>query len=270
MTPIVPPQQDALTQQLRELPAFRALLRSIECRLFAEAGALAQPLLDVGCGDGHFAGLTYSPAPTVGIDANAGRLGEARRRHSHQYLAAANAQALPLDNASMASVVANCVLEHIPPLDNALAEIYRVLQPGGRFVFGVPSHLFADMLLGSSVLRTVGLARLAKVYGAWFNRHSEHYHTDSPEQWLGRLQQHGFKVEHWEYYMSAAGLRAFDLAHYLGLPRLLSYKLTGRWVLRPIPVINRLYERWLRPHYEAPAPEMGAYIFFHARKPDAS
>lgn len=39
----------------RELPAFRALIRAIEHRLLADLGPLPEPLLDIGCGDGHFA-----------------------------------------------------------------------------------------------------------------------------------------------------------------------------------------------------------------------
>tara|TARA_R110002049_G_scaffold29261_13_gene99375 strand:+ start:283 stop:1080 length:798 start_codon:yes stop_codon:yes gene_type:complete len=264
----VTPRPDPLTLQLRELPAFRALLRSIECRLFAAAGALDQPQLDLGCGDGHFARLAYHSAPAVGVDVNAARLNEAKQRRSHRLLLTAKAQSLPLPDCSMASITANCVLEHIPPLDLALKEALRVLQPGGRFIFGVPSHRFADMLLGATLLRRIHLQHWAAAYGSWFNRHSEHHHVYSPAEWIVRLQDHGFDVEHWEYYMSAPGLRAFDLCHYLGLPRLLSYRLTGRWVVRPIGPVNRLYERWLRPHYEAPAPDEGAYIFFHARKPN--
>ncbi|MEQ8514957.1 MAG: class I SAM-dependent methyltransferase, partial [Chromatocurvus sp.] len=180
---------------------------------------------------------------------------------------AASATALPLADASLGSVAANCVLEHVPRLGTALAEIHRVLRPGGRLVFGVPSHHFADMLFGSTALRRLGLKRLSRAYGAWFNRHSAHFHADSPQCWLARLGQYGFETEHWEYYISAAGLRAFDLAHYLGVPRLISYRLTGRWVAVPVPGVNYAYERWLRPYYDEPAPEEGAYLFFHARKP---
>ncbi|MEZ5569866.1 MAG: class I SAM-dependent methyltransferase [Halioglobus sp.] len=260
---------DPLSQQLRELPAFRALLRGIECRLFNAAGPLPQPQLDLGCGDGHFAQLAYQRPPTVGIDVDTVRLLEARHRGSHRLLLRAQAQSLPLPDASMASVTANCVLEHILPLELTLSEVLRVLQPGARFLFGVPSHRFADMLLGATLLRKVRLRRWAEAYGRWFNRHSEHHHVYSPDEWVTRLEEHGFTVEHWEYYMTAAGLRAFDLCHYLGLPRLLSYRLTGRWVIRPIGPVNRLYDAWLRPHFEAAAPDAGAYIFFHARKPNA-
>jgi SAM-dependent methyltransferase len=41
-------------------------------------------------------------------------------------------------------VIAAEVLHTIPPLDEALAEIRRVLGPGGQFVFTVPFRLFSQ------------------------------------------------------------------------------------------------------------------------------
>jgi hypothetical protein len=145
-----------------------------------------------------------------------------------------------------------------------------VLKPGGRFLFGVPSHEFGDMLLGSTLFYKLGLNQLGKGYGDWFNRHSQHYTTDSPDQWLERLERHGFVAEHWEYYVSPAGHRAFDLAHYLGVPRLISRKLTGKWLAFPNPLANAFFAAWLRPYYEEGPPALGPYIFFHARKQVAS
>jgi hypothetical protein len=66
--------------------------------------------------------------------------------------------------------------------------------------------------------------------------------------------------------MSPAGHRAFDVAHYLGVPSLISRKLTGRWVLWHNPLTFALVSRWLRPYYLAADPEVGAYIFFECRK----
>lgn len=261
-------RRDHLREHLREVPAFRALVRGVECRLFERAGALTWPVLDVGCGDGHFAANAFARPLSVGVDADASSLAEARARGAHEWVAHASATRLPFAAETFETVVANCVVEHIPDLDAALAEIRRVLRPSGRFLFGVPSHRFADLLMAPTVLRALRLRRLADAYGRWFNRHSRHFHTYDPPSWHARLARHGFRVENWEYYIAPAGHRAFDLAHYLSVPRLVSRKLTGRWVAFPNPVTNYLFERWLRPHYEAPAPDEGAYIFFHARKAD--
>lgn len=259
-------RRDYLREHLREVPAFRALIRSVECRLFEKCAPLESPVLDVGCGDGHFASMAFDRPLFAGIDMNAEHLREARARGSHLNLVRASATAIPFCDNFFQTVVANCVVEHIPDLDAALGEISRVLRPGGRFLFGVPSHLFASMLLGSTALSSIKLKRLSKRYGDWFNHHSLHFHTYNPDDWHARLASHGFEVEQWEYYVSSAGHRAFDLAHYLSVPRLLSRKLTGRWVAFPNATVNRLFERWLRPFYDEPTPETGAYIFFRTRK----
>lgn len=263
-------RRDYLREHLRQVPAFRALVRSVECRLFAEAGRLERPVLDIGCGDGLFAALSFDEPLDAGIDPDARIIREARERGAHRFLAVASATALPFRDGFFQTVVANCVIEHIEDLDATLREIRRVLAPSGRFLFGVPSHLFGEMLLGATVLRRLKLERLARGYGVWFNSHSRHFHTDAPEVWLERLPRYGFRVEHWEYYLTPAAHRVFDIAHYLSLPRLLTRKLTGRWVASPRLSANPLWEKWLRPHYDARPAGIGPYIFFHARKQTAA
>ncbi len=259
-------KRDYLRAHLREVPPFRALLRGIECRLFEEAGDLEPPVLDLGCGDGHFASMAFEGPVLVGLDPQEELVREAQQRGVYRYPLVGSATSLPFPDNFFGAVVANCVVEHIPDIEAVLREVARVLRPGGRFLFGVPSHRFADMLLGSTLLRRLGFEGLARAYGDWFNRHSLHYHTDPPETWLERLERYGFVVEEWTYYMTPAGHRAFDLAHYLSLPRLVSRKLTGKWVAFPNPLTNWLFERWLRPHYEARPTGEGPYIFFQARK----
>lgn len=268
--PTATTRRDYLREHLRQVPAFRALVRSVECRLFEEAsekvGGFAEPALDVGCGDGLFASLAFAKPLCAGIDPNQASLREASERGAHHHLVAASATALPFPDQFFNTVVANCVVEHIANLDEALSEVFRVLRPSGRFFFGVPSHRFADMLLVPTVFRALGLHGVAKAYGDWFNGHSRHFHTHDPETWKHRLASQGFLVEHHEYYLTAAAHRAFDVAHYLSVPRLLSRKLTGKWMAFGNPVSDYLFESWLRPHYERLPSEEGPYIFFHTRK----
>jgi glycosyltransferase involved in cell wall biosynthesis/SAM-dependent methyltransferase len=257
--------RDQLREHLRELPAFRALVRSVECSLMEGVAPLRQPVLDLGCGDGHFATMAFSSPLFAGIDLEAPR--EAAERRAHRHALRADATRLPFVDASFATVLANSSLEHIPAMGEALAEAVRVLQSGGRLILTTPSDRFADMLLGASLLGGLGLGRAAKAYGEWFNRRSRHYHTDSPETWLRRLEELGLRVERWQYYLTPRAHRAFDAAHYLGLPRLLCRRLTGRWTPLPNPAVNALFHLWLRRHASAEARPSGPYLFFVARKP---
>lgn len=263
---IEPARQDYLAEHIRSVPTFRALLRAVECRLFEEAGPLPGPVLDLGCGDGHYASVAFARSLFAGIDPDERMVREARERGAYHWPIVASATEIPFADNFFGSVIANCVIEHIPDVEAVLRETARVLQPGGRFVFGVPSEHFADMLLGVSLLGRLGLHGVAQAYGDWFNAHSQHFHTDAPAIWFDRLERHGFRVEHHEYYISERAHQVFDLLHYASVPRLLSRKLTGRWTAFENPVSQALFESLLRPFYNQPPPAPGAYSFFHARK----
>lgn len=260
--------EDVLRHYLAEVTPFHALVRSAEWRLLRQTGLLQEPLLDLGCGDGYFASLLFEQPPLAGIDPEFSRCHEAHSRRAYQNVVTADSTAMPFSNQHFRTVVANCVLEHIPDIDGALREIYRVLIPGGNLLFGVPGPHFGEMLLFSSFFKRIGSRRLAHVYGRWFNRHSLHFHTDAPAVWLERLTRHGFCVPGWEYYMDKSGLQVFDLAHYLSLPNLIMHKLTGKWVAFPLSLLTPLYERWLMRHASAKPAAEGPYIFFRVRKPE--
>jgi SAM-dependent methyltransferase len=245
----------------------RAILRAVECKLMGQV-PLVPPVLDIGCGDGHFASIAYEKAIDVGIDVMARDLLEAVLRTGvYRQVSFASATALPFSDCSFTTVVSNCVIEHIPDNDLVLREIVRVLKPGGLLAVTLPSERFPEYLFGATVLRRLGLEGLSRAYGDFFNRISHHYHVYSPGAWRERFLSVGLVVEEQIYYFSAAAHRRFDLSHYLGLPNLVSKRLFGRWVL--IEGQKRLFDRWLRPYYEEPLPAAGAYQFVKCRKPES-
>jgi SAM-dependent methyltransferase len=263
--PAPPVTKDYLTEQLREMAPHRAILRAVECRFMASV-PLVRPVLDIGCGDGHFASIAYDDLPIdVGIDVMERDLPEAaRRRGVYRTVSFASATALPFHDASFGTVLSNCVIEHIPDNSAVLSEIARVLRPGGVFATTLPSEHYPEYLLGSTVLRNARLRGASEAYGKFFNGISHHYHVLPPEEWRSRLEKVGLVVEEQQYYFSAAAHRRFDLSHYLGVPNLITKRTLGRWVVFEGQM--RLFERWLRPYYEEPLPESGAYQFVRCRK----
>jgi SAM-dependent methyltransferase len=276
-------QPDFLTLQMANMAPHRAILRAVECRFMGRV-PLVPPVLDIGCGDGHFASIAYGGQPIdVGIDVMARDLPEAAARvgmssatavHSappgqggnkvYRKVMFASATALPFADRTFRTVVSNCVIEHIPDNDAVLLEIARVLKPGGAFAATLPSEHFAEYLLGSTAFRKLGLRSLERAYGDFFNRISHHHHVHPPEVWREKLMAVGLMVEEQSYYFSAAAHRRFDLSHYLGVPNLVSKRLFGRWVLFDGQM--KLYERWLRSYYEEALPDAGAYQFVRCRK----
>lgn len=250
---------DFLRPHLVSLPLHRALLRAVECRLLARY-RYERPILDVGCGDGHFGSLLFPEGVDVGIDPSPRSIAEARSRGAYRELYVASACKLPFPDESFGSVLSNCVLEHIPDLDGALDEIGRVLKPGGLFVLTVPSPNYERFLLGSTLLRGIRLGFLARLYGRWMTRISFHYHYYSPEEWARRLAARGLIVRESSYYFSRAAHRLFDLSHYLSAPSLLVRRLFGRWILFPGKPGVGMQRGLLHRFYLEEGVEEGAYI----------
>lgn len=259
------PPPDYFSRHLQDMAPHRAILRAVECKLMGRV-PLRPPILDIGCGDGHFASIAYDQPIDVGIDVLARDLPEAAARGPRVYrqVLFADATRLPFADGAFNTVVSNCVIEHIPDVAAALREIGRVLAPGGTFATTLPSEHYPEYLLGATLLRRLGLHRLSRAYGAFFNRISHHYHVDPPAVWRARLAAAGLQVVEHRYYFSPAAHRAFDLCHYLGVPNLISKRLLGRWVLHPAQMAP--FARWLRRYYEEPWPEQGAYQFVRCVK----
>jgi|SRR5581483_1280899 len=110
--------------------------------LFELLGPVADlKLLDVGCGDGVFAlELARRGANVTGLDASADMVTAARKRAeaelSRPQFVEGEAEKLPFDDATFDRVVAMAVLCLVPDAERAVAEMARVLKPGGRLVIG--------------------------------------------------------------------------------------------------------------------------------------
>ena len=259
--------EDLLWRQLRTLPAFRALLRAVEARFFADL-PVVRPVLDLGCGDGHFASVTFESPIDAGFDPWWGPLTEANERGIYRVLSQAEGARMPFPSRSFATVVSNSVLEHIPYVQPVLAETARVLQPGGVLYFSVPGPDFLSFLSIGRALDVLGLRPIGRMYRRFFNRISRHYHCDGEKVWERRLEAVGLGLDRWWSYFSRRALATLEWGHYLGLPSLLCRKLTARWILCSSRANLSLTERLVRPAFDDTIPTRGAYLFFVARKPD--
>ncbi len=258
--------KDFLFLHLRDLPYFRAFLRAMESSYYQDL-ALPAPVYDVGCGDGHFASLTFEHKIDVGLDPWHAPVHEAMQYGAYRWLVEADGAHAPFPSSHFASGFSNSVLEHIPHVEAVLAETARVLKPGAPFVFCVPNHNFLPFLSIARFLDKIGLASLAATYRAFFNRISRHYHCDDADTWRTRLAAAGFKIEKYWHYFSPSALAALEWGHYLGLPSAITRMLFGRWILVPSRWNLRLTMGLLRRYYNEPVPqEQGAYTFYIARR----
>ncbi len=95
----------------------------------------APRVLDIGCGEGQVARrVEGSGSYVIGVDPSDAQLQVARARAGGPNYLRADALMLPLRDGSFDAAVMALVLEHVDDMERAIAEVARVLRPGGRFV----------------------------------------------------------------------------------------------------------------------------------------
>ncbi|WP_436795779.1 class I SAM-dependent methyltransferase [Actinospongicola halichondriae] len=104
--------------------------------LAAEHLAGARRVVDIGTGEGQVARLAAGQGATVvGLDPTWNQVEVAKARGGGPAYLRSGAAELPFPAESFDVAVACLVFEHITEVDAAIAEVARVLEPGGRFLF---------------------------------------------------------------------------------------------------------------------------------------
>lgn len=118
-------------------PSHRAIIR----RIAGNTGGRPLRILDIGCGTGVFAGRIREALPNArvwGLDLVAGMLEQGQPRWQHHAGAVLPVQGdsehLPFRSDSFDVVTCANSFHHYPHQDRAVAEMHRVLVPGGRLI----------------------------------------------------------------------------------------------------------------------------------------
>src|SRR5207248_2595421 len=95
-------------------------------------------VLDVACGPGYAAAAAAARgAIATGVDFSSEMVEEARGRFSGIEFLEGDAEQLAFSNSTFDAVVLNFGMLHLARPEQALAEAYRLLRPGGRVAFTV-------------------------------------------------------------------------------------------------------------------------------------
>ena len=121
----------------------RLLVNLLRGAAGAQAGSLR--ILDYGCGTGGNTLAYSSLGAVVGVEPDSAAIRLAHERGGAIYCRTGGTQ-LPFREGSFDIVMASDVLEHIEHDREAVAEISRVLRPGGAAIISVPAHqwLFSE------------------------------------------------------------------------------------------------------------------------------
>jgi 2-polyprenyl-3-methyl-5-hydroxy-6-metoxy-1,4-benzoquinol methylase len=138
-------------------------------------------LLEIGCGLGQFATVAGRRFNVLAADLVPAVVHEAAAASGASGIAA-SASALPLADATIDAVCCFDVLEHLETPESCLAEVRRVLRPGGIFFISVPNP-------GSLGARRKGEQ-------SFIYRDPTHCSVLTPEQWRALFAAHDL-VERW-------------------------------------------------------------------------
>jgi ubiquinone/menaquinone biosynthesis C-methylase UbiE len=106
-------------------------------------------MLDVGCGQGKsfkYLKKTFNPSTLIGIDADAETLEKARAQAQRDavevQLMLGNGAAIGLPDGSVDVVFCHQTFHHLVEQEEAIAEFYRVLKPGGLLLFAESTRAY--------------------------------------------------------------------------------------------------------------------------------
>ena len=150
-------------------------------------------VVDIGTGPGfiayEMAELIGPAGEILGVDSSEAMLRLARQRCGEKtqiQFKAGDASQLPVPDASFDVAVSVQVYEYVHEVDAALAEMYRVLRPGGR-------GAIVSTDWKSIAWNATDEKRMQSVLAAW----AEHcVYTDLPRKLRSKLISAGFTVDH--------------------------------------------------------------------------
>lgn len=217
---------DFLREYLFARPIFLSVLRSKEAMLYQQHLPLRRRVLDVGCGDGFFARVTFGNKKIdVGVDVGESRIDEAKQNNAYARIVTYDGKRLPFANRAFETVVINSVLEHTDDVTNVIAEMHRVLVSKGTCYATVMAKPWEDNLFGAKLL--------GDGYRRWMKKKQVHINLFTRTQWEAAFRAAGFRVESVIPYLSPHAALWLDVLHYLSIPSLVSYRINRRWVWWP-------------------------------------
>jgi demethylmenaquinone methyltransferase/2-methoxy-6-polyprenyl-1,4-benzoquinol methylase len=148
-------------------------------------------ILDLAAGTGTSSvALSHNGAHVVAVDFSPGMIAEGRRRHKNIEFIEADIEHLPFGDEEFDAVTISFGLRNVNDPKAGLAEMYRVLKPGGRLViceFSKPPR--ALLRIGYTAYLNYILPAVAAATSS--NREAYNYLADSIKDWpdQGQLSQ---------------------------------------------------------------------------------
>lgn len=233
-----PAKKDYLSKYLCNAPVALALIRAIECKLM-DSLPFANPMLDLGCGDGLFSSILFKDKNTIecAMDISESEVELCYKKSVYQQVKVADAEDIPYHDESFKFVLANDILAHVKRPEVALNEAWRVLQKNGLLCFTVPTivpdfhfNVFSDFLNNISPLNILKL----------FNHNIKSYFRLNSimkfQQWTKLLKECGFRIVYHKKYASLSAISVQIITSFYLYRGSIYKKALGRYI--PFPEIQ--------------------------------
>lgn len=262
--------QSALTyfqRYLKVAPLSLALWRSVEAQELAKY-KLERPVLDIGCGFGEFAGVFFNTQVEVGVDIDYRDIARATSSGKYKKTIITDARNMPFGDNTFNTIISISTLEHIQNNLRVFKEAYRVLKPGGKFYYTVPTDKLASGLLSVNILNFFGLKKFSEIYFRIYNKVFKHVFLPSEQTWIALTKKAGFEVKDVRGTLPKITLFLFELALPFALPSQLGRLFLGNRLV----FATKLKIKLLRPlvRFIRSDPDFRANIFVVAQKPSKS
>ena len=193
-------------------------------------------ILDVGCGDGAALATAAAQNPAhrfAGIDWSADAVRQARRQGLTVMRGRVDRR-LPVADGQADAVIMSELIEHLVDPDQAVAEVRRVLRPGGDLLLSTPNLAawYNRGLLAAGIQPVFSEVSLRGVFGRPGHVVAGHLRLFTRRALTGFLAASGFRC------VTVAGARYHD-------------------VPRPLRPLDRAFCRW---------PSAASILLVHARK----
>jgi ubiquinone/menaquinone biosynthesis C-methylase UbiE len=143
-------------------------------------GRQGSRLLEIGSGLGHLVGQLENTFETVATDVNPWALHQSQGVACRTFHLASSAETLPFKDAVFDLIIIKHVVEHLQYPEKGIAEVGRVIAPGGVLIFATPN-----------------LASLLKPWKGdkWIGyQDPTHISLKPPDEWLDMLRKASFSL----------------------------------------------------------------------------
>ncbi len=166
-------------------------------------------LLEMGCGLGHLLGLLQDDYQCVGID-----LIDYSIEQTHINAPKAEAYQMSADDlsafadSSFSAVVALHLVEHLPNPASTIQQVYRILKPGGLWLFATPHPDYS-------------LRRYKDRDNDAIGKDKTHINVQTPEIWRKWCEASGFTM------IKQFGDGLWDVPYFPVIPKIVQFGLFG-------------------------------------------